>query len=318
MIDLLNVIVKNRHVEAGNVAIMEFESATAAPLPKVEAGAHIDVHLPNGLIRQYSLCQDPNQVGIFRLGILRDAESRGGSVCAFDDVKDGMALQVSAPRNLFPLAEDASHSVLIGGGIGITPLITMGYALLAQGKSFELHYCGSSRERCAFVQEIEQGPLAAHAVFHFKAEGASHREYFSQSFGKIDPQAHVYTCGPNGFMDWVIDLAQQHQFSPAQIHKEYFQVEIDLSGSAFEVVAVRSNKIIMVAAEESMIDALAREGIKIEKSCEQGVCGTCLCDVLEGEPDHRDVYLTDDEKADNDQILVCCSRSKSARLVLDI
>jgi ferredoxin-NADP reductase len=317
MTDLYQVVVKNRHVEGGNVAVMEFASANEVELPKIDAGAHIDVYLPNGLIRQYSLCQNPNEAGIFRLGILRDPASRGGSVCAFDELQDGMQLQVSAPRNLFPLVE-APHSVLIGGGIGITPLITMAYALLEQGLSFELHYCGSSQSRCAFVEEIKQGPLAAYTQFHFKDEGASHREHLTAHFKSLDKDSHVYTCGPNGFMDWVIDLAKLNQFSDQHIHKEYFQVETDATGDAFEVFAQRSNKLIQVAAEESLIDALAREGIKIEKSCEQGVCGTCLCDVLEGEPDHRDVYLTDEEKADNDQILVCCSRSKSPRLVLDI
>lgn len=317
MTNLYQVKVKNRHVEAGNVVVVEFESASQAPLPSIEAGSHIDVHLPNGLIRQYSLCQDPKQAGIFRLGILRDPASRGGSNCAFDDIKTGMLLQVSAPRNLFPLV-DASHSILVGGGIGITPLITMAYTLLDQGKSFELHYCGSSRDRCAFVEELEQGPLSAFTRFHFKADGSNHRDYLGHHFAQVDPHSHVYTCGPNGFMDWVIELAKANQWQEAQIHKEYFNVETDATGDAFEVYAAQSDKLIQVAAEETLIDALAREGIKIEKSCEQGVCGTCLCDVLEGEPDHRDVYLTDDEKAENDQILVCCSRSKSARLVLDI
>lgn len=317
MTELYQVIVKNRHVQGENVAVIEFESATATPLPKIEAGAHIDVYLPNGMVRQYSLCQNPQQDGIFRLAILRDPASRGGSISAFDDIKDGMQLQVSAPRNLFPLAK-AKHSVLIGGGIGITPLITMAYQLLQDQQSFELHYCGSSTDRCALVNEIKDSGLAEFTTFHFKAEGQSHRQYFEDHFKDIATDSHIYTCGPNGFMDWVIDLAKQHQFADANIHKEYFQVEVETGGDAFEVVAQRSNKIIMVSAEESLLDALAREGIKIEKSCEQGVCGTCLCDVLEGEPDHRDVYLTDDEKADNDQILVCCSRSKSARLVLDI
>ena len=317
MTDLYQVVVKNRQVQGGNVAVMELASVGEQALPAIEAGAHIDVYLPNGLIRQYSLCQDPQQAGIFRLGILRDPESRGGSVCAFDQLSEGSTLQVSAPRNLFPLVS-ASHSVLVGGGIGITPLISMAYALLAQGQSFELHYCGSSAERCAFVEELQQGPLAPFTRFHFKVEGASHREYLKQRLAELDRQAHLYTCGPNGFMDWLIDLAKSYDFTDEQVHKEYFQVEVDTAGEAFEVLAQRSNKLIQVAAEESILDALAREGIKIEKSCEQGVCGTCLCDVLEGEPDHRDVYLTGEEKADNDQILVCCSRSKSSRLVLNI
>ncbi|MBN6536169.1 oxidoreductase [Acinetobacter pittii] len=317
MTTLYDVVVKNRHVEGGNIAVMEFESATSTTLPKVEAGAHIDVHLPNGMVRQYSLCQNPNDEGKFRLGILRDPESRGGSVSAFDEIKDGMQIQVSEPKNLFPLLK-AKHSVLIGGGIGITPLITMAYQLAHEGASFELHYCGASPEKCAFVAEIKNGELAKHTTFHFKSEGASHRAFFESAIKDIDLESHIYTCGPVGFMDWVINLATTHDFPEQQIHKEYFQVETDTSGDSFEVVAERSGKIIMVEAGETILQALAKEGIEIEMSCEQGVCGTCMCDVIEGEPDHRDVYFTDEEKASNEQILVCCSRSKTSRLVLDI
>ncbi|OCZ69138.1 PDR/VanB family oxidoreductase [Acinetobacter pittii] len=317
MTTLYDVVVKNRHVEGGNIAVMEFESATSTTLPKVEAGAHIDVHLPNGMVRQYSLCQNPNDEGKFRLGILRDPESRGGSVSAFDEIKDGMQIQVSEPKNLFPLLK-AKHSVLIGGGIGITPLITMAYQLAHEGASFELHYCGASPEKCAFVDEIKNGELAKHTTFHFKSEGASHRAFFESAIKDIDLESHIYTCGPVGFMDWVINLATTHNFPEQQIHKEYFQVETDTSGDSFEVVAERSGKIIMVEAGETILQALAKEGIDIEMSCEQGVCGTCMCDVIEGEPDHRDVYFTDEEKASNEQILVCCSRSKTPRLVLDI
>ncbi|ENU41658.1 PDR/VanB family oxidoreductase [Acinetobacter seifertii] len=317
MTTLYDVVVKNRHVEGGNIAVMEFESATSTTLPKVEAGAHIDVHLPNGMVRQYSLCQNPNDEGKFRLGILRDPESRGGSVSAFDEIKDGMQIQVSEPKNLFPLLK-AKHSVLIGGGIGITPLITMAYQLAHEGSSFELHYCGASPENCAFVDEIKNGELAKYTTFHFKSEGASHRAFFESAIKDIDSESHIYTCGPVGFMDWVINLATTHDFTEQQIHKEYFQVETDTSGDSFEVVAERSGKIIMVEAGETILQALAKEGIDIEMSCEQGVCGTCMCDVIEGEPDHRDVYFTDEEKASNEQILVCCSRSKTPRLVLDI
>lgn len=317
MTTLYDVVVKNRHVEGGNIAVMEFESATSAALPKVEAGAHIDVHLPNGMVRQYSLCQNPNDEGKFRLGILRDPESRGGSISAFDEIKDGMQIQVSEPKNLFPLLK-AKHSVLVGGGIGITPLITMAYQLAHEGASFELHYCGASPENCAFVDEIKNGELAKYTTFHFKSEGASHRAFFESAVKDIDLESHIYTCGPVGFMDWVINLATTHNFPEQQIHKEYFQVETDTSGDSFEVVAERSGKIIMVEAGQTILQALAKEGIEIEMSCEQGVCGTCMCDVIEGEPDHRDVYFTDEEKASNEQILVCCSRSKTPRLVLDI
>ena len=317
MTTLYDVVVKKRHVQGQNVAVLEFESANSLRLPKIEAGSHIDVHLPNGMVRQYSICQDPRHEGVFRLGILKDPDSRGGSASAFDDIQDGMRLQVSAPKNLFPLVK-AKHSVLIGGGIGITPLITMAYQLLANGDSFELHYCGASPERAAFVDELSDGDLAEHTHFHFKSAGASHREFFESAIKDLDPATHIYTCGPVGFMDWVINLAQTRNFPTEQVHKEYFNVEVETGGDAFEVVAERSGKTIKVAAEETILQALAREGINIEMSCEQGVCGTCMCDVIEGEPDHRDVYFTDEEKASNEQILVCCSRSKSSRLVLDI
>lgn len=318
MAELYNVVVKNRHVEGGNVVVLEFESITDEALPTIEAGAHIDVYLPNGMIRQYSLCQNPQQQGIFRLGILNDPDSRGGSLSAFTEIHKDMRLQVSAPRNLFPLLRNEKHSVLIGGGIGITPLITMAYQLMNEGASFELHYCGKSATCSAFVDEIKTSELAKYTHFHFKDKGANHREFIAKSFENISIGTHVYTCGPNGFMDWVINLAKSQKVPEENIHKEYFQIETDLTGDAFEVVAQRSRKIIMVNSDETILSALSREGIHIEMSCEQGVCGTCMCDVIEGVPDHRDVYFTDEEKADNEQILVCCSRSQSPRLVLDI
>ena len=152
MTTLYDVVVKNRHVEGGNIAVMEFESATSATLPKVEAGAHIDVHLPNGMVRQYSLCQNPNDEGKFRLGILRDPESRGGSISAFDEIKDGMQIQVSEPKNLFPLLK-AKHSVLIGGGIGITLRWHINLHMKVHHLSFTTVVLAP--QNCAFVDEIK-------------------------------------------------------------------------------------------------------------------------------------------------------------------
>jgi len=317
MTDLINVVVARHYVECGAVAVLELRKEDGQCLPQFEAGAHIDVHLPNGMIRQYSLCQNPASTDVYRIGILNDPESRGGSVCAFEQIKTGTPLQISAPKNLFPLA-DAVHSVLIGGGIGITPLISMAYQLHEKGASFELHYCGSSEESSAFIEEIKESPLASYSHFHFKAQGGNHRDNLKQRFSSLVKESHIYTCGPNGFMDWVRDLSLQYQIPKEQFHQEYFQVEVETSGASFELIAKRSNKRINVGAEETILQALAREGIYIEMSCEQGVCGTCMCDVIEGEPDHRDVYFTDEEKASNEQILVCCSRAKTPRLVLDI
>lgn len=317
MTKLHKVRVSKKYIDGQNISIIELEPKDQQALPLFEAGAHIDLYLPNGLVRQYSLCQNPNENIRYRLGILNDDHSRGGSRCAFEDIGIGADLEISSPKNLFPLNQ-AEHSVLIGGGIGITPLISMAYHLLNENKSFELHYCGASADRSAFVDELQNGTLAAFTHFHFKDDGANHRAYFQDHFPSLNKQSHIYTCGPNPFMDWVFDLSKKHQFSPEQIHKEVFQSEVELTGNSFEVFAQQSNKLIQVDSNETLLEALVKNGISIEKSCEQGVCGTCLCMVLEGEPDHRDVYLTDEEKADNDQILVCCSRAKSKRLVLDI
>ncbi|MCY1176090.1 Carnitine monooxygenase reductase subunit [compost metagenome] len=153
---------------------------------------------------------------------------------------------------------------------------------------------------------------------HFDDEDAAQKLDLPAVLGQPAEGVHVYVCGPAGFMDWVISEARKAGFAEDYIHREYFQVQVDASGEGFEVVAQRSGKTVQVVEGQSILDALAGAGIKIEISCEQGVCGTCLCDVLEGEPDHRDVYLTDEEKAANDQILVCCSRAKSKKLVLDI
>ncbi|HDS1683505.1 TPA: oxidoreductase [Pseudomonas putida] len=315
---LLNVVVRKREIQGADVVVLDLGRADGAALPAFEAGAHVDIHVAPGLVRQYSLCSDPADATVYRLGVLKDPASRGGSVSVHDSLLEGHEVQISAPRNLFPLAADARRSILLGGGIGITPMIAMAHALHQQGAEFELHYCGRSRSRSAFLEALANAPFAARVFTHFDDEEAAQRLNLADVLGTGTAGTHLYTCGPSGFMDWVIDGARQQGYSEEHIHKEYFQVEVDASGAGFEVVAARSNKTVQVAEGQSILDALAQVGIKIDISCEQGVCGTCMCEVLEGEPDHRDVYLTDEEKAANDQILVCCSRAKSNKLVLDI
>ncbi|XDZ51192.1 2Fe-2S iron-sulfur cluster-binding protein [Neisseriaceae bacterium CLB008] len=316
--DLLTVVVKKSELQGHNVLVLELADVAGAPLPLAEAGAHIDVHLAHNLVRQYSLCHDPLDQQTYRLGVLKDPQSRGGSVAAHAALRVGHQIQISPPRNLFALHAEAQHTVLIGGGIGVTPMIAMAYSLWHQGKSFELHYCGKDQTQCAFIDELAQAPFKNHVQGHFKAQGGDHRQALRQMFLTPQKEAHVYVCGPVGLMQWVEAEALAAGYEPERIHQEYFQVDADLSGSAFEIEAKRSGLIIQVGADETIVAALAKHHIEVEVSCEQGICGTCLCDVLEGEPEHRDVYLTDEEKQDNDQIMLCCSRAKSARLVLDI
>lgn len=315
---LLKVVVQKRQEQGQGVVVLDLADPDGQALPAFEAGAHVDIHLQAGLVRQYSLCGDPANSRVYRLGVLKDPGSRGGSLAVHEQLLEGQVVQISVPRNLFPLATDAQRSILIGGGIGITPMVAMAYALQAQEREFQLHYCARSRSLCGFIDELQHASFASRVHTHFDDEDQGQRLDLQAVLGVPGAGVHIYVCGPVGFMDWVISEAAKAGHAQDHIHREYFQVEVDSSGQGFEVVAARSGKQVQVQEGQSILDALASVGIKIEISCEQGVCGTCLCDVLEGEPDHRDVYLTDDEKAANDQILVCCSRAKSKKLVLDI
>lgn len=315
---ILKVVVRKRQEQGDGVVVLDLSDPAGAALPAFEAGAHVDIHLQPGLVRQYSLCGDPAQTSVYRLGVLKDPASRGGSIAVHEQLLEGREVEISVPRNLFPLASDARRSILIGGGIGITPMVAMAYALQARDSQFELHYCGRSRSRSAFLEELQNAAFAPCVSTHFDDEADEQKLDLPAVLDKPGEGVHVYVCGPSGFMDWVISEAAKAGYADDHIHREYFQVEVDNSGAGFEVVAARSGKSVQVAEGQTILEALAGVGIKIDISCEQGVCGTCLCDVLEGEPDHRDVYLTDDEKAANDQILVCCSRAKSNKLVLDI
>lgn len=314
----LKVRVLKRQMQGHDVLVLDLQASDAAPLPAFEAGSHVDVHLDGGVVRQYSLCGDPGQTSVYRIGVLKDPASRGGSTAVHEQLLEGSELCISAPRNLFALADDAEYSILIGGGIGITPMIAMAYALHAQGAPFELHYCGRSEARSGFVEELANAPFADRVHKHFGEGRLRDRWDAGAALGRGQPGIHVYTCGPTGFMGWIIDTARAQGFDEMNIHREFFQVEVDSSGAGFEVVTARSGKILQVGAGQSIVAALAEVGIEVEMSCEQGICGTCVCDVLEGEPDHRDVYLTDEEKSANDQMLLCCSRARSKTLVLDI
>ena len=316
--EFLQAIVQRREEQGHDVLVVDLVRADGGELPAFDAGAHIDLHLGDGLVRQYSLAGSPSERGSYRLGILKDPKSRGGSVAAHQRLQVGATLRIGVPRNHFPLSSDAVHTVLVGGGIGITPMIAMAHTLSGAGQPFELHYCGRTEVACAFLDDLRSSAFAKQVHTHFDDAGEAQRLDLGAVLSPAVAGTHLYVCGPAGFMDWVIAEAQRLGLPDAQIHKEYFQVETDASGQAFDIVTKKTGQRVRVAEGQSIVDALSSIGIKVQVSCEQGVCGTCLCNVLEGVPDHRDVFLTDEEKADNDQILLCCSRSQSATLVLDI
>ncbi|QPL46096.1 oxidoreductase [Halomonas sp. A40-4] len=315
----LIVEVKARHEEALGIATFELADPHGRPLPPFSAGAHIDVQVKEGVIRQYSLCNHSEERDRYLIGVLRDEASRGGSVAMHDEIKEGDFLLISAPKNHFPL-KPAKRTYLLAGGIGITPLLCMAERLARTETDFALHYCARSAERMAFRERIEASSFADKAHFYLDDDTASPALDLEKLLGEPDADAQVYVCGPGGFIDAVISTGKRCGWPDEQLHTEYFagaETASEDDGS-FEVRIASSGAAFTVPADKTVHQVLAENGIEIMVSCEQGVCGTCLTGVLEGEPDHRDLYLEDDEHAANDQFTPCCSRAKSKTLVLDL
>lgn len=317
-INTIKARITKRSTQADKVVVIELSpSESKQCFPAFEAGAHIDIHVDNELIRQYSLCGKPSDTNVYRIGVLNDPQSRGGSKKIFADFKTGDEITISEPRNHFPVEASAAHTILIGGGIGITPLISMAYELRDKGKPFSIHYCIKSKDQAGFVEELS-AEFKEQTTFHCSADGQDKKFSAKNDLPTASSDTHIYICGPNSFMESLIDEVKSLGYPSSNVHFEFFQADVDTSGSEIEVYCEDSDITVTVNEDESIATALMRAGVRVSLACEEGVCGTCITDVIEGEPDHRDLFLTDEEKEDNDQIIICCSRSKSARLVLDI
>lgn len=319
----MELLLTERIEEAGNILRLRFAAADGAALPQAGAGAHLDIRLKDDaagldLWRQYSICSDPAVSDHYEIGVLRDPKSRGGSEALHRLAETGRRFTIEGPRNHFPLEEQAARSILFGGGIGITPMLAMAQRLHALGAAFTLHYCTRSAEVTAFRAMIEAMPWAANVVFHFDDQDEAQRLDLVRDLPAPDAATHIYVCGPQGFMDWLIASAESAGHAKANVHREYFSAEVDTAGASFEVEARASGISVTVGPEDTIAKALARAGVKIEVKCEEGVCGTCVTDVLEGTPDHRDKFLTDEEREECSMICACCSRACSSKLVLDI
>lgn len=316
----LSVQVARKWTEAQDICALELHALPGQSLPAFSAGSHIDVHLPGSFTRSYSLCNDPQEQHRYVIGVLRDPASRGGSVAVHELVNTGQTLQISPPKNHFALQHDARRHLLLAGGIGITPILCMAEHLAKSGVDFELHYCSRSRERTAFVQHIAASAFAQRVQFHFDDAAPAQQLDLTAMLATPTPGQHLYVCGPKGFMDAVLGTARANGWPEAQLHYEFFAAEVKHSAdeASFEVQLASSGKVIPVAGGQTVLQALSAAGVEIEFACEQGVCGTCLTRVLQGVPEHKDNYLTPEEQAANDQFLPCCSRAKTARLVLDL
>ncbi|PPE70783.1 oxidoreductase [Caldimonas thermodepolymerans] len=316
----LQVRVAARTVEAQDICSFELVAADGGTLPAFTAGAHVEVEIAPGLVRPYSLCNDPAERHRYLIAVRREPASRGGSQALHERVQVGDRLTVSAPRNRFPLAADGGPSLLLAGGIGITPLLAMAEQLARDGQPFELHYCARSPAHAAFAARIAASRFAGQVRFHYSSGPGAQRLDLGALLARVPTDTHLYVCGPLRLIDEALALARARGWDASRLHHEYFSAEVAPSAGdgAFEVELARTGRVIAVPGDQTVTQALSAAGIFVPTSCEQGVCGTCLTRVLDGIPDHRDLYLTPEEQAANDQFTPCCSRAKTPRLVLDL
>jgi ferredoxin-NADP reductase/nitrite reductase/ring-hydroxylating ferredoxin subunit len=312
----MRVVVARRWDTAADVVAFELAPLTE-PLPTAQPGAHIDVHLPNGLTRQYSLTNPAGDQTGFVIAVKREPQSRGGSACLHDTVREGDELTISAPRNNFSLRRDAVTTTLIAGGIGMTPLLSMAETLAADGLAFSFHVFVRSSEHLAFHERLDE--LGDAVVRHIGLGPAATGEVIGAVLAEYGTARHLYICGPGPMLDAARAAATESGWPDTAVHFEYFANtnEIDRSTS-FEISLARSGLTLEVPAGQSILEVLRANGVGLISSCEQGACGTCIVDVIDGDPIHHDVFLNATERAAGDRIATCVSRSASGRLVLDL
>jgi len=317
MSEWLSVKVASKQQEAVDIVSFTLIQLEGEALPPFAAGAHIDVSTPSGLIRQYSLCNTPGDTH-YQIAVLNDSASRGGSV-EMHQLHEGMSIKISAPRNTFPLTPTAKQSLLFAGGIGVTPLLSMAQQLSRDAAEFQMHYCARSLDRMAFVNHIKRSSFARRVSLHLDNGAFAQKLAPEKELSQPNDGTHIYICGPSGFMDWIANVALNIGWPNAQLHREYFSMPAtQTEAAAFEVQVASTGAVFFVEPDQSITNVLRANGVYIPTSCEQGICGTCLTNVIDGLPDHRDSFLTEGERVDNKMILPCCSRAKSARLVLDL
>lgn len=313
------VVVQGIDRLASDVLAFDLASVDGGVLPPFTAGAHIDIQLPTGLRRQYSLCNSPSRSHVYRIAVKREERSRGGSAHLHDRVKPGDCLTIGTPRNNFALNDRAASHLLLAGGIGVTPMVSMAAHLPERGASFRMEYFVRSSEYEAFGTPLRQPAYADRVRIHQGMTGIEVEGHMQQLLRDRPTDTDVYVCGPEGFLKAAKD-ASRH-WPSGSVHTEAFGGRVTLpesSDQAFEVVLARSGKRVPVPAGKSIFVALQEAGTELEVSCQQGACGVCALRVLEGSPDHRDSFLSDEERSACTKVMPCVSRSKSPCLVLDI
>jgi ferredoxin-NADP reductase len=308
--------------EAVDINSFELVHPHGDVLPRFTAGAHVDVMVPGGLVRQYSLCNDPREETRYLIAVLKVRDSRGGSRSMHDNVRAGGELKVSPPRNSFELVESASRHLLIAGGIGVTPLMAMVERLDALDADYVLHYCTRSPEQTAFKDRLDERAEKGRVVYHHDGGDPAKGIRLAEVLDEYEPGTHLYYCGPPGLMEAVAREATQ--WPKETVHCEYFvppppvwpQVTRSAATDEFSVKVASTGLVLPVPRDLSIVEVLRGAGIDCSTSCEAGVCGTCRTRYLEGTPEHHDYVLNGEER--ESYVMICCARASSEVLVLDI
>lgn len=313
---VLCVAVKKAEVQTEAITKYLLTSLNGQPLPAFDAGAHIDVVVAPEYLRQYSLAGDPANDSHYEIGVLREDKGRGGSALLHRVFQEGRRVFISKPINHFPLNEDASKSFLMGGGIGVTPMIAMAHRLHKLGADFEFHYSSRSRQTAGFLSDLESVPWASNVVLHFSDEGS--RADLPAVFGRYHAGRHIYTCGPEVYMSAVLQAGEEAGFPESAMHREFFSVPEapDYENHAFTLRLKQSGKEIPVSADESAADALIKRGFPVDLKCSDGICGVCKCGLVDGDVEHRDFVLSNAQR--KEAIILCQSRAAAPDGVIEI
>ena len=298
-----------------DIAKYEFSMPDGSDMPPVTAGAHIDVVVAPEFFRQYSLSGDPADRSKYQIAVLREDAGKGGSKLMHRIFAQGRMVFISKPLNHFPLDESASKTYLMGGGIGITPMIAMAHRLHVLGADFEMHYSCSKQANAGFLTDLAQMPWRKHVHLHFSDQGT--RADLAKTL-RWQPGAHVYTCGPDAYMQSVMAAAEANGFSEDNRHLEYFTTpELpEYENHAFTLKLAKSGKVLQVPADKSATDVLIENGIKIDVKCSDGICGVCKCGLVSGDVEHRDFVLS--KKQRETQVILCQSRASQAGGVIEV
>lgn len=316
-----SVVVSRIVDEAVDIRSFELVNSEGKSLSPFEAGAHIYIYLKEGLARQYSLCNDPNKASSYQIAVLNEAAGRGGSRHMHEHISEGDVLEISYPDNNFPLAKKgAKHHLMFAGGIGVTPMVAMIYELERNAQSYTMHYCTRTEENTAFRDKLRSICTCGEILFHHDNGNPKNSLDIQSALGEYKVGVHLYACGPAGFMCAVNQAARN--WPPHVVHQEYFgarelsEEEKAWDKTSFEIVLSKSNLRFQVPAGQSISDTLEKQGIQIDVDCQEGYCGTCITRYLGGEPVHRDSVLDNSDR--DDFVMICCARSKSDRLILDL